>query len=267
MSVCNYISSLLTASLSATLLFAIASCSDVSPDERTLYVEPANVTRSVLIEDFTGQRCLNCPNASEQIDKLQQQYGDSAIVAVSIHSGPLGFAGNSKLMGLSTDTGNDYYNHWNVPYQPAGMVDRQGVENYTAWAESARNELQKEASVKLTVANSFNADTRTLTVSATAYPLTATTITGKLQLWLVEDSITAYQKMPDGSNNFNYLHRHVFRKAINDTWGTDMQIPANNMASDTFSTTVPKEWNEKHLSVVAFIYNDNGVLQVTIKHL
>lgn len=267
MSASIYISRLLTASLSATILFALASCSEVDPDKRTKYVPPANVARSVLVEDFTGQRCLNCPNASEKIDKLQQQYGDSVVVAVSIHSGPLGFAGNSKLIGLSTDTGNDYYNHWNVSYQPAGMVDRHGVENYTSWAGSVHDELQKAASINLTIANNYNADTRTLTVSTTAYPLTASTITGKLQLWLIEDSITAYQKMPDGSDNLKYLHRHVFRKAINDAWGTDMQVPADNLASATFSTAVPKEWDEKHLSVVAFLYDDNGVLQVTIQHL
>lgn len=253
--------------LAAPLLLDLASCSDISPNERTQYLRPANVARGVLIEDFTGQRCLNCPNASNEIAKLQQQYGDSVVVAVGIHSGPLGFAGSSKLIGFATDTGNDYYNHWKVPYQPAGMVDRHGVENYTSWAESVRNELQKEAPIKLTVTNNFDSATRTLTVCATAYPLTNTSISGKLQLWLVEDSITAYQKMPDGTNNFSYLHRHVFRKAINDAWGTAMPVPADNMATATFSTPVPTDWNEKQLSVVAFLYNDSGVLQVITKHL
>ena len=55
----------------------LASCDNISEDERFIYVKPADVKRRVLIEDFTGQRCVNCPAAHEEIDRLQEQYGDS----------------------------------------------------------------------------------------------------------------------------------------------------------------------------------------------
>ena len=48
----------------------LASCSHIDEDERLIYVKPAPVERSVLIEDFTGQMCINCPLATQEIEKL-----------------------------------------------------------------------------------------------------------------------------------------------------------------------------------------------------
>lgn len=123
----------------ALLLVALlmAACSHIDEDEQLIYVKPAPVERCVLIEDFTGQRCVNCPNATEEIEKLIEQYGEDAIIAVGIHSGPLGFHTNSRFYGLSTDLGDDYYNYWNLEFQPVGLIDRGAPTEYTAWEHSS----------------------------------------------------------------------------------------------------------------------------------
>ena len=92
---------------------------------------------------------------------------------------------------------------------------------------------------------------------------------GKLQLWLVEDSITAMQLMPDGSPNKDYVHMHVFRDAINGTWGQDLTA-VNAMGWNpvvSYQYTLNESWNRKHLWLIAFVYDDSGVLQVIRKHL
>ena len=61
-----YLALLLTALL-------MVACSHIDEDEQLIYVKPAPVERCVLIEDFTGQRCVNCPNAAEEIEKLIEQ--------------------------------------------------------------------------------------------------------------------------------------------------------------------------------------------------
>lgn len=237
----------------------MAACSHIDEDERLIYVKPAPVERCVLIEDFTGQRCVNCPSAAEEIEKLIEQYGD-AVIAVSIHSGPLGFHTNSRFYGLSTDVGDDYYNHWNLEYQPVGLIDRGTPAEYTAWGTLIREELQKTAPVEIELSVTVT-DSLELSVHTAVKGVDGDTH-GKLQLWVVEDNITAFQMMGDGTRNDNYTHRHVFRAAVNGQWGEDITVNEGYYEERDNSIVLNNEWNPENLSVVAFVYNDKGVLQV-----
>jgi hypothetical protein len=247
----------------ALLLTAVfmTACSHIDEDERLIYVKPAAVERSVLLEDFTGQRCVNCPNAAEEIEKLIEQYGEDAIIAVSIHSGPLGFHTNPRFYGLSTDEGDEYYNHWNLEYQPVGIIDRGAPAEYTAWGTLIREELQKTAPVDInltvTLGDSLQVEIYTLIQGVDG------NTQGKLQLWVVEDNITAFQMMPDGTRNDNYVHRHVFRATVNGQWGDDIDVQEGYNVLKDYNIILSSEWNPENLSVIAFVYNDSGVLQVT----
>ena len=243
-----------------TLLFLTASCSHISEDERLIYVKPTAVSRSVLIEDFTGQRCVNCPNANDEIARLQQEYGDDAVIAVAIHSGPLGFYTNSRYLGLRTETGDAYYDHWQIEYQPVGMVDRSELLDFSSWNGRIRQELAKPAPISITVDPTVT--DRHLTVQATA-SAPGGFAAGNLQLWLVEDNITAFQLMPDGTLNDAYVHQHVFRAAVNGTWGDALSLKEGETVTRRYDTTLPDEWNVAELYVVAFVYNEAGVQQVT----
>ena len=72
----------------ACVALMLISCDEVSRDDRLTFVEPPEAGRAVLIEDYTGQYCVNCPRATEEIERLVEQYGDSVVIAVAIHSGP-----------------------------------------------------------------------------------------------------------------------------------------------------------------------------------
>jgi len=238
----------------------MAACSHIDEDEQLIYVKPTPVKRSVLLEDFTGQRCINCPVAAQEIAKLHEQYGEDAIIAVSIHSGPLGFHTNSRFVGLSTDVGDNYYAHWNLEYQPVGLIDRGNPAEYTAWSTLIREELQKTAPVEITL--EMSCVDNELIINSQVKGIDGDS-DGKLQLWLVEDNITAFQLMPDGTRNDNYIHRHVFRAVINGEWGEDITVKEGYTVKDDHSITLTDEWNKENLSVIAFVYNSSGVLQVT----
>lgn len=242
----------------ATLL---AACDEVKPEERLTYVKPATVARAVLVEDFTGQRCVNCPTAHEVIEQLQEEYGD-AVVAVSIHGGALAMRSTATLLGLTTDEGEAYNTEWGCEAWPVGLVDRRGgLQNYDRWTASVMSELEKSAPADLKVYCDYQPTWRrlTITVDATGYEA----LSGKLQLWAVEDGIVALQMMPDGSRNREYVHNNVLRKALNGTWGTDIQLAEGRTVSTTLTVDVPDEWQAENVSVVAFVYNADGVQQVT----
>ena len=246
-------------------LFALgilSSCDTVDEADRYIYVKPAAVGRKVLIEDFTGQRCVNCPNATLEIEKMHELYGDT-VIGVGIHSGPFAKSTRGTPYALYTETGDEYFDYWKVESQPKGVIDRRGTSDYTSWATIVRDELSKVAPVDLSAMSTFESATRKthITVSATGIDGNST---GKLQVWLIEDGIVAFQYMPDGSTNREYTHNHVFRTAVNGTWGTDFSIKEGEKKEVVFDYTLEKEdWVPGNMSVVVFMYNNNGVLQVT----
>lgn len=257
----------------ATMAMAAASCSNIDEGDRLIYVKPAEVERAVLIEDLTGQRCINCPTGTDIITGIIKTYGEDNVIAVGIHCGPLGFAGNSKRVGLKTDTGDEYYTHWangtNLG-QPSAIFNRKKgkgpIDNLNNWAAEVGLIISEKANLSVNIANAYDAKTRTLTTKVGAFGVNGT-VSGKLQVWIVEDGIKAMQLMPDGSANQEYIHNHVFRAAVNGTWGEDITVKEGETTSNDYSYVLPETWNADNISVVAFVYNGNGVENVAKKHI
>ena len=248
-------------------LFTMA-CDHIDDNDRLIYVEPETVKRCVLLEDFTGQKCVNCPRGTKVIEQLQEAYGEG-IIAVGIHSGPLGFKGNATALGLATDLGDEYYNHWQLEYQPVGLINRHGAVNYTDWMTKVREEMTKTSTIDMSLEASLSGNQITINVTETSL---GDTYDGKLQIWVLEDSITATQTRHDPIdddnvtiNDKNYVHNHVLRCAVNGSWGESVTLAAGEPKTQTYQQAVDAAWNAAHLSIVAFVYNDNGVEQAIRK--
>ena len=255
----------------AAMAMAAASCSNIDEGDRLIYVKPAEVGRAILIEDFTGQKCINCPTGTEIINSIVETYGEENVIAVGIHSGPLGFAGNSKTVGLMTDTGNEYYTRWdkeNKMGQPWVIFNRKTSpdSHYNNWAAMVGTIISEKANLSVKIANAYDAATRTLTTTVGADGVNGT-VNGKLQVWIVEDGVKALQMMPDGSANKEYVHNHVFRAAVNGTWGEDVTVKEGETTTKQYSYVLPEAWDADKIAVVAFVYDGGGVENVAKKHL
>lgn len=256
----------------AAMAMAAASCSNIDEGDRLIYVKPAEVGRAVLIEDLTGQRCSNCPTGTDIINGIVETYGEDNVIAVGIHCGPLGFAGNSKRVGLMTDTGVEYYKHWangsNLE-QPSAIFNRKKGPSTSLnnWAAEVGLIISEKANLSVDIANAYDAKTRTLTTKVGAFGVNGT-VSGKLQVWIVEDGIKAMQLMPpDGDLNAEYIHNHVFRAAVNGTWGEEVTVKEGETTTKDYSYVLPETWNAENISVVAFVYNGYGVENVAKKHI
>lgn len=257
----------------AAMAMAAASCSNIDEGDRLIYVKPAEVGRAVLIEDLTGQSCINCPTGTDIINGIIQTYGEDNVIAVGIHCGPLGFKGNAKRVGLMTDTGDEYYKKWangtNLG-QPSAVFNRKigPSDNFNNWAAEVGLIISEKANLSVDIANAYDAKTRKLTIKVGAYGVNDTvSVSGKLQVWIVEDGIKAMQKMPDGSANQEYIHNHVFRAAVNGTWGEEVTVKEGETTTKQYPYVLPETWNAENISVVAFVYNDKGVENVAKKHI
>lgn len=250
-----------TIGVAATLFTA---CENIAEDERFIAIEDNGTTedttsvaipRVVLLEDYTGQGCMNCPNAHDIATGLHERYGERLVV-VSMHAGSFGLAAPT---GLKQTEGDTYATSAGVETYPSGVVNRRGgAIDYLAWGASVREEMQRETPLALTLNATVTNGQLTVQADMEAQEM----LSGKLQLWLLEDSIVAFQRLPDGSVNAQYVHNHVFRAAINGTWGEEVALVADEETSVSVSDyTIDASWNTDNLSVVGFVYDGNGVIQ------
>lgn len=248
----------LACGLAASAL-VLAGCDEIDEGGRFTGPLPFEIRKNVLVEDFTGQLCLNCPLAADKVHELQETYGADHVIAVAMHGGALSLSEDRG--GLATQQGNDYVTHWGVTTFPQGMVDRSGgLLTFSQWTGKALERLQMPAAVDISLQSSYDAATRTLSIQTS---LTATQpLSGAhLQLWLTEDNVTATQRMPDGTIERNYIHQHVFRTAVNGPWGQDVTLEEGRQRSYVATAVLTEGWKAEDMHVVAFVYNDSGVLQ------
>ena len=52
--------------------WALSACDNIESNERWEEKVPVEIKKNVLIEDFTGQDCINSPAAADFIHQLQQ---------------------------------------------------------------------------------------------------------------------------------------------------------------------------------------------------
>ena len=247
----------------------MVACDEVSVNERLIYVEPPQVSRAVLIEDYTGQYCVNCPRATEEIERLIEQYGDSIVIAVAIHSGPFGKS-KGEPSPRYTEVGDMYFNTWGMSAQPIGLIDRlfgSTPFSYTDWAGGVNYEVAIEPPVSFLTDIDYDAETRDAAIEVQTIGLDSALVSGKLQVWLVEDSIDSFQLMPDGSREEHYNHMHVFRASVNDPWGDALSVSHGQVAVKNYELKLDPAWVPEHCSVVTFLYDDSGVHQVAKKKL
>ena len=247
----------------------MVACDEVSVNDRLIYVEPPQVSRAVLIEDYTGQYCVNCPRATEEIERLIEQYGDSIVIAVAIHSGPFGKS-KGEPSPLYTEVGDMYFNTWGMSAQPIGLIDRlfgSTQFSYTDWAGGVNYEVAIEPPVGFLTDIGYDAETRDAAIEVQTIGLDSALVSGKLQVWLVEDSIDSFQLMPDGSREEHYNHMHVFRASVNDPWGDALSVSHGQVAVKNYELKLDPAWVPEHCSVVTFLYDDSGVHQVAKKKL
>ena len=81
--------------------------------------------RQVLIEEFTGVRCVNCPAGSQAIEDLLAIPGER-LVAISIHaSGPFSPPYPESLYDFQTPDGENLLNFLGIPLGfPTAVVNR-----------------------------------------------------------------------------------------------------------------------------------------------
>lgn len=267
---------LATAAVIATGL-AFTACDDVKEGDRYIYLGELKAERNVLIEDFTGQFCSNCPDAHHIIEQLEAQYGNDKVIAVSIHCGGLGLSKQytdfpSERIGLMTEEGNTIMSTYGIKEWPMGSVNMQKATDRFQWAGQVRTALETPTDVNINLTVGFEADKsdpKVGTISMKADVMSSSDRNAKVQFWVVESGIVAQQRLENGTTDNNYVHNNVFRGMAYDLNGYAVDFKAG--IEQTVETSMEAVWNgQEHwqvenLAVVAIVFDGSGVLNVVRK--
>tara|TARA_B100000809_G_C15096274_1_gene515117 strand:- start:34 stop:945 length:912 start_codon:yes stop_codon:yes gene_type:complete len=244
------------------------------------YVASSNTMRKVLIEEFTGHTCQNCPQGAAELQNLITTYGNQ-IVPMGIHSdltfcdprinldGTAAYfttGGDSAFYtDFRTTEGDEYRTTFNVVGIPQGLVSRRSngsIFTFSQW-DTQFQAIQNDAPVvSIGLSTLYNDSARIVKTVVNTTWLTSSAGNYKLQIQLIEDNIVDWQ-LNGSTEDPNYLHRHVFRGSINGTWGSDIPT-ANSGDSDTqdFSYIIPANFKKEDCIVVAFVYKDSPSYEI-----
>lgn len=235
--------------------------------------------RKVLIEEFTGVRCPNCPDGAAEIENLKVRFGKN-LIAVSVHSsGSFAIPLPQSAYDFRTDAGDDLLELLGRPLgYPAAVVNRTPPQNsvrlqqgQTAWAGLIQRVLEEAPSVVLNLTGQYTDTDRLLKVKVNLLANRPVNRPVNLSVMLLENKIVDAQLDFKGLIE-NYEHNHVLRFMFTPSNGISLgdNLTLGQFIERDFEFTIPKEWVATNCEIVAFAHfigDNKAVLQAELLEL
>ena len=196
---------------------------DVACDLKNFPPLPAKTERKILLEDFTGHLCSNCPKGHQVMNKLITDY-NGRLIGMCIHAGSDAEPSQGNFSyDFRTTAGNEIKDKFRVSVYPSGMVNRvknsKGEQIYLKdeWENMAATQ-SSEASAALQIINFYDDTKQKLCTNVKVTMLANYPNPLRLVVMMTEDSIIKPQQN-NRDVDLQYVHMHVLRTALNSTWG------------------------------------------------
>jgi hypothetical protein len=270
--------------LAAVFTFFITSCDKLSSPYYTVKGgggDTTKIVRKILLEDYTGHKCTNCPAASITAHTLETSYSPQVIV-MAVHAGYFALPGTGPYTAnYSTPVGETWFSDFAIPGSPSGMIDRKmfgGKRDLTPdlWADSLATLVDIPPDAWITITNTYNPSTRVLNTTLGTKFLSHFDQTFNLSVCIVEDSIIGAQKNKDAwvgpvPDIFDYVFMDMLRGTLNGNYGDELasETDTSLVYTKTYSMTLDTAWVAKNCSVLAFVFDagTNEILQAEKKKI
>ncbi len=238
--------------------------------------------RKVLVEDYTGHLCGNCPAAAQALDSIVHN-NEGKVIPLAVHAGYFArvLSGNYSY-DFRTPESVDLDNFFGISTagNPNGMVNRSGFASqthiiaYTVWKDSVQSKLSRPAEASFELSVAYNSTTRAITCTTKVEFLKDISEPLKLCVYLTEDSIVQYQTdyaQPSGQQDVSgYVHMHALRTSLNSVWGeavTTGPVVKDQTFTKNHTYTIPANYVDHNCNIVVFVYNTvtNEVIQADMK--
>lgn len=267
---------------------AIIGCQEKAPNivlEKKAVVDspyfvsaiPATTPHMILVEEFTGQTCSNCPKAHDLLEKLKETYGNVIVMGLYKYNHGLTTPPVGALYDFRDSTAtviaDNIYN--SIPQLPTAGVDRVPVSGSNKlgsgdWETVIKSRVDMADSLNLSVSSSYNAADKEISVSADIVYTKTVTNPQNLSIAILEDSMIDKQDVPafppsgfPDDVDPAYLFTNVFRGTITAAPHGDPILPGT--ATKTPGTALKRTYiyklksnivNPKNCRVVAYVTNN-----------
>lgn len=255
--------------------FLIYSCDKIDPPYfkpvivDTSELKSGDTVKNVLLEDYTGHGCVNCPAAAHDAHILQENIYHQQLVIISVHAGYYASTENFGSLydyDFNTNAGTAWDNYYGVGLlgNPKGLVDRTEYDGKMViepgkWDGAIGERVKTDFLAKITIENNFSGNTLNSKIQAEFQDDLAGSYS--LLACIVQDNFESPQKDEniEGGNDTTYLHNNVLRGSMNGDWGENL---ASNPLSDdifekSYSINFKADWKPENCRVVAFVYKED----------
>lgn len=252
----------------------------------------------VYIEDFTGVKCSNCPDAAKRIEAIKEAH-PGRIVAMAVHAGADVFinpkTGHSTY-DFRTQDGNNIASMLHASGNlPEGAVDRMMFEgesgiitNRFVWSGNTDKRLLELNPLCIDIQEErLDADTLVLLVRVLYLESVPAGEQHFLAVYLSQDSLVDYQYDINLGDIEDYRFNHVFRASLTTYSGDSLGTAAAEspyvpgrvfqkrfvipIKKDTEDEEFKTGWDYRFLNAVALVHkkstSDFEVIHVAEKHL
>ncbi|MFK7908316.1 MAG: Omp28-related outer membrane protein [Chitinophagales bacterium] len=245
---------------------------------------PGAQCKMVLVEEFSGVRCVRCPAGHERVAKILEDH-PFEVAAVTMHAGFLSEPYPENKEDYVLEEGIFLYDFFQGIALPAAAIDRLkyggedfvAIVNTNAWSGKINQRLLLTTPINLYTDYEYNPSSRELQVFVRAHYLESfdASANHSLTVSLSESKIIDYQLIPKGESSSeiiaDYEHNHVFRGMLTPSSGMTLEVEKTRgmVVERVFSKVLPEHWKVENIEIIAFVHetSNDEVLQTAKKHL
>jgi len=268
-------------------LYPNGTWDDYLENEYPTFTQNNNTNVNVLIEDFTGHKCTNCPPAADLAHSIHVSNPNRVFVA-SIHAGPGNnifqkhYPNDTEYYTDHTNTdgttyGEKFKQGYNFFGNPQGTVNRKTINGelfaFTGTWQSRTTDILNANDLKVNIQSAFNyyQETNGGFLHVEIEKKTSDAIEMNVVVYVIEDSLVDWQLMPSGTlppDNEFYVHRDKHLGSIdNNPFGLkafDADASAGDKIILDYSYKLPAALDKTNMHFLIYVYDKDTyeILQV-----
>ncbi len=230
--------------------------------------------KNVLIEEFTGVKCPNCPDGHNIVATIQNA-NPSRVIAIGYY--PFGQGQTEPLKDLTVedfrlaDATNLSTLLGGIQFLPIAAVDRKmfGGSILTArtlWSSNVQARLSVATPINMQLSVSYDDATREVKIKTSLRYTNNVSSKHNITVLVYENNLVDAQEYPTYIDS-SYTFKHVLRDVITPVGGASVLDSLTTKAAGlvfekTIWYTMPAKWNPSNCKIVAFVHDAAATKEV-----